>query len=178
MSEKRFLNILFIESIILITLGLCILILPKLTAVSFGVMLSSAFIAYGVYKTIISFILKNYGTGFFCNLLMGIFITTLGILLLLVPNVNLLWLIALIGVYFLLESMFSTAFMAKIKNIFNFWGCKYLTSIALFLIGLIIVLGLPTLSFWLVAVLSGIGFIIKGMGKNTLYLVNKNNYNI
>ena len=62
MSEKRFLNFIFIEGIKLTILGLCILILPKLTSLTFGVMLSSAFIAYGLYKIIISFINKNFAS--------------------------------------------------------------------------------------------------------------------
>ena len=44
--------------------------------------------------------------------------------------------------------------------------------------GLIIVLGLPSMSFWLVAVLSGVAFVVKGMSKMTLALANKNNYNL
>ena len=56
MSEKRFLNFIFIEGILLTVLGLCVIILPKLTSVTFGVMLSSVFIAYGLYKIITSFI--------------------------------------------------------------------------------------------------------------------------
>ena len=54
MSEKRLLNFIFIEGALLTLLGLCVLILPKLTSISFGVMLSVAFIVYGFYKIIIS----------------------------------------------------------------------------------------------------------------------------
>jgi len=178
MSEKRFLNFVFIEGTILMILGLCVLILPKLTSVSFGVMLSSIFIAYGIYKIITSIINKNYSSNLAWSLILGIFITTIGILLLLVPKINLLWLIALIGVFFLLESISSTVFMANVRNLFNFWGCKFFSAFVLFLVGLIIVLGLPSMSFWLVAVLSGVAFVVKGMSKMTLALANKNNYNL
>ena len=41
MSEKRFLNFIFLEGILLTALGLCVLILPKLTSLTFGVMLSA-----------------------------------------------------------------------------------------------------------------------------------------
>ena len=178
MSEKKFLNFMFIEGILLTVLGLCILILPKLTSLTFGVMLSSAFIAYGLYKIITAFINKNIATCMIWKIFLGIYLTTIGILLLFVPKISLLWLVALTGVYFILESISSTAFMAQIRNVFNFWGCKYFTSIVLFLIGLIIIVGLPIISFWGVCILSGIGFLIKGMTKKTLYLINKNNYNI
>lgn len=176
MSEKRFLNFMCIEGALLTILGLCILILPKLTSLSFGVMLASAFIAYGLYKLAAAIVNRNYHKHFVCEILLGLFLLTIGILLFLVPKINLLWLIALIGVYFLLQSIMTTSFLAQIKNVFNFWGCKFFSTIALFLIGLIIVLGLPVMSFWLVALLSGVGFLIKGMSKTTLALVNKNNY--
>jgi len=59
MSEKRFLTFMFIEGLLLTILGLCILILPKLTSLTFGVMLSVAFITYGAYKTIMSIINRS-----------------------------------------------------------------------------------------------------------------------
>ena len=112
------------------------------------------------------------------NIFLAIYILTIGILLLFVPKISLLWLIALIGVYFLLETISSMAFMSQIRNTFNSWGCKFFSTFVLFLVGIIIVLGLPVMSFWLVALLSGIALLVKGMAKNTIYLANKNNYNI
>ena len=72
----------------------------------------------------------------------------------------------------------STVFIAQIRSIFNFWGYKFINSIILFLIGFIIVLGLPVMSFWVVAILSGLAFLVKGMTKMTLSLANRNTYNI
>lgn len=178
MSEKRFLNFMFLEGIILTVLGLCVLILPKLTSLTFGVMLSSAFIAYGLYKLIVSFVNRNYAMNILWNVFLAIYIITIGVLLLLVPKISLLWLMALIGVYFLFESISSTVFIAQIRSVFNFWGYKFLSAIILFLIGLLIVLGLPVMSFWVVAILSGLAFLVKGMTKMTLSLANRNNYNI
>lgn len=178
MSEKRFLNFIFLEGILLTILGLCILILPKLTSVTFGVMLSASFITYGVYKLVTSFINRNYVLNLFWNLFLAMLILTVGILLLFVPKISLLWLIAFIGIYFLLESISSAAFMSQIRNSFNSWECKFFSTVILFLVGLVIVVGLPVLSFWLVALLSGIALLVKGMTKNTIYLANRNNYNI
>ena len=96
MSEKRFLNFMFLEGIILTVLGLCVLILPKLTSLTFGVMLSSAFIAYGLYKLIVSFVNRNYAMNILWNIFLAIYIITIGILLLFVPKISLLpqWRIA------------------------------------------------------------------------------------
>ena len=176
MSEKRLLNFIFIEGLLLTALGLCVLILPKLTGLTFGVMLSSSFIAYGLYKIITSIINKNYISNIVWSVFLGVLVLTIGILLLFVPKISLLWLIALIGVFFLLESISSMAFMAKMRSMFNFIGCKGFAGMVLFLMGLIIILGLPVMSFWVVAILSGIAFLVKGMSKITLAFANQNNY--
>ena len=178
MSEKRFFNFIFIEGLLLLVLGLCVLILPKLTSVTFGVMLSAAFITYGIYKAVVSIINKNYVSNMLFSIFLGIFILTIGVLLLLVPRVSLLWLIALIGVFFLLETVSSVAFVSKMRNMFNSIACKGFAAFVLFIVGLSIILGLPVMSFWMVAMLSGIAFVVKGMAKITLALVNRNNYNV
>ena len=178
MSEKRFLAFMFIEGLLLMILGLCVLILPKLTSLTFGVMLSAAFISYGAYKAVMSIINRGYGYNVLFEIFLGIFLAVIGILLLFVPKINLLWLIALTGVYFLLESISGTAFVSQVRNIFNFWGCKMFAIGVLFLIGLIIILGLPLMSFWAVAILSGTALLIKGMSKMSMHFANKNNYKI
>ena len=176
MSEKTCLNCIIIEGFILTALGLCILILPKLTSLSFGVMLCIVFLSYGVYKIISSILNKNYHPCFILSLSLGIFLTTLGILLLMVPEISILWLIALIGVYFLFDSIMTGSYTAKIKNFCNFWWLKLISSFILFLTGLIIILGLPVISFWFVTMLSGIALLCKGMTKTLIGIVNKNNY--
>jgi uncharacterized membrane protein HdeD (DUF308 family) len=178
MSEKRFFNFIFIEGLLLLVLGLCVLILPKLTSVTFGVMLSAAFITYGIYKAVVSIINKNYVSNIIYSVFLGIYILTIGVLLLLVPRISLLWLIALIGVFFLMESISSVVFISKMRNISNSLACKGFAALVLFLVGLIIILGVPVMSFWMVALLSGIAFVVKGMAKMTLSLVNRNNYNV
>ena len=178
MSEKRFLNFIFIEGLLLMVLGLCVLILPKLTTLTFGVMLSVAFIIYGIYKIVISIVNKNYVMNIIYSIFLGLFILTIGILLLLVPKVSILWLVALIGVFFLLESISSVSFISKMRSMFSSLICKGVAAVVLFLVGLIIILGLPIMSFWVVAILSGTALLIKGMAKMSLALANKNNYNI
>ena len=178
MSEKRLLNFIFIEGFLLMLLGLCVLIVPKLTSMTFGVMLSVAFITYGLYKIVTSFINRGFLSNIVWSIFLGGMVLTIGVLLLLVPRVSLLWLIALTGVFFLLESISSFSFMSKIRTMFNFVGCKGFAAFILFLFGLIIIIGLPVMSFWVVAMLSGIALLVKGMSKITLSLANRNNYNI
>ena len=176
MSEKKFITGIFIEGLILTVLGLCTLIIPKLTTLSYGVMLSIVFMAYGLYKILHSVFYKNYAPAFLYCLLLGSFVFVLGVLLLFVPDINLLWLIALTGVYFLLESISLKTFAAQIRNMYGFWIYVLLASCIIYLSGLIIILGIPVMSFWLVTVISGICFLVKGTAKLSVYFINRNNY--
>ncbi len=178
MTEKRFLCCIMTEGIMLLILGLCVLILPRLTELSYGVMLAGAFITYGVFKIINSIMNKTYGFGIIYGILMGMFLLTLGSLYLFVPKINLLWLIEFTGIYFILESIASTVFAYYLKNRYNYWGGKLFASIILFAVGLLIILGVPVMSFWMVTVLAGIAMVIKGFSKFTLSSVNLYNYNI
>ena len=76
MTEKRFLCCIMTEGIMLLILGLCVLILPRLTELSYGVMLAGAFITYGVFKIINSIMNKTYGFGIIYGILMGMFLLT------------------------------------------------------------------------------------------------------
>ena len=178
MSEKKLLNFIFVEGLLLTILALCVLILPKLTSVTFGVMLSASFITYGLYKITSSIVNRNYISNIIWSIFLGLFILTVGILLLFVPKISLLWLIALIGTFFLLESISAVAFISKMRTMFNLIGCKGFAAFVLFLIGVVIIITLPLLSFWTVAMLCGIAMLIKGMAKISLSLANRNNYNI
>lgn len=178
MTEKRFLSCIMTEGIILLILGLCVLIIPRLTELSYGVMMACAFITYGFYKIINSIINKTYGFGIIYGVLMGIFLSAIGVLIFFVPKVNILWLIELTGIYFIIESLASTVFSYYLKNRYNYWGGKLFSSIISFAVGLLIILGVPVMSFWLVTVLAGVAMLIKGFTKLTLAAVNLYNYNI
>ena len=121
---------------------------------------------------------RTYTLNSIFSLLIGVFATTVGILLLFVPKISLLWLIALIGVYFILESLSSTSFAIKMKEVYHYSNFKLFSAIVLFVAGLIMILGIPVMSFWAVTVLSGIALLIKGVAKFTIALSNFNNYHI
>lgn len=173
MPEKKFLSYIFIEGAILTFIALCILIIPKITELSFGIVLCCGFIIYGFYKIINSIFNKNYLRGYITEMLLGVFLSVIGILLILVPKVSILWLIAMTGIYFLLESLQTSVFISQIRTMYNSWGCKYFSGGVLLFVGLLIITALPAMSFWVVAMLSGLGFLIKGMSKIMLYNSNK-----
>ncbi len=60
MTEKRFLNFILIEGILLSVLGICMLMLPKVTSLTFGLMICIALIVCGIYKIAHAIVTRNY----------------------------------------------------------------------------------------------------------------------
>ncbi len=178
MTEKRFLNFVLFEGILLALIGVGMLLLPKITSITFGLMICIGFIAYGIYKVINAIVTRNYSRHFVLNIILGVILATLGILLLTVPTFNLVILTAIIGIYFLIESVSSTAFAVQNRKTLYWWWAIALVAILQFLIGLMIILGLPNTAFWVVGILAGINFLITGMIMISLYISNKYIYNI
>ena len=173
MTEKRFLSFVLIEGILLSVLGLGMLMLPKITTISFGLMLCLTFIVYGGYKVINAILTKNYSRHFVLNVVSGLLLFLTGVFLFMSPMFNLLLITSAIGVYFILESISSIAFAVQNKNTLYFWWLAILVGVMQFLLGLIIILGLPSTALWVVGILAGINFLIAGVVLISMYISTK-----
>ena len=173
MTEKRFLSFVLVEGILLSALGLAMLMLPKITTISFGLMLCLTFIIYGGYKVINAILTRNYSRHFVLNIVAGALLFLTGVFLFMAPMFNLILITSAIGVYFILESIGSIAFAVQNKNTLYFWWLEILVGIMQFLLGLIIVLGLPSTALWVVGILAGINFLIAGVVFISMYLSTK-----
>lgn len=173
MTEKRFLSFVLIEGILLSVLGLGMLVLPKITTISFGLVLCLTFIVYGGYKVINAILTRNYSRHFVLNIVTGLLLFLTGVFLFMAPMFNLLLITSAIGVYFILESISSIAFAVQNKNTLYFWWLAILVGVMQFLLGLIIILGLPSTALWVVGVLAGINFLIAGVVFISMYLSTK-----
>ena len=173
MTEKRFLSFVLIEGILLSVLGLGMLVLPKITTISFGLMLCLMFIVYGGYKVINAILTRNYSRHFVLNIVTGLLLFLAGVFLFMAPMFNLLLITSAVGVYFILESISSIAFAVQNKNTLYFWWLAILVGVMQFLLGLIIILGLPSTALWVVGVLAGINFLIAGVVLISMYISTK-----
>lgn len=177
MTEKKFLSFILTEGILLTVLGLGMLMLPKITTITFGMMLCLGFIIYGGYKTINAFMMRNYIRHFVLNMMLGIMLVAAGVLLFMAPMFNLVLITSIIGVYFLIESISSTAFAIQNRKTLYLWWANIVVSVMQFLLGLIIIIGLPSTALWVVGVLAGINFLIAGMTMISMFIATKYAYN-
>ena len=169
MTEKRFLSYVLTEGILLTILGLAMLMLPKVTTITFGMMICLAFIIYGGYKAINAILTRNYTRHFILNIILGLILMALGIFLLIT---------SIIGVYFLLESVSTCAFAIQNRKTLYFWWADIPVAVLQFLLGLIIILGLPSTALWVVGILAGVNFLITGMIMISMFIATKYTYSI
>lgn len=162
MSERKFLNCIITEGVLLFLLGLFMLILPKVTPLSFGFIVSFSFISYGLYKAFNAFIMRNMSLHYIIEVLSGIMLASAGILLLFLPYVNLMLVIALTGCYFFLASLSSSSRTEQVKGILKLRGYGYFVSFIQFLFGLITVFILPSGAVWITGILISLDFLLSG----------------
>ena len=178
MTEKRFLSYVLTEGILLTILGLAMLMLPKVTTITFGMMICLAFIIYGGYKAINAILTRNYTRHFILNFILGLILMALGIFLFMAPMFNLVLITSIIGVYFLLESVSTCAFAIQNRKTLYFWWADIPVAVLQFLLGLIIILGLPSTALWVVGILAGVNFLITGMIMISMFIATKYTYSI
>ena len=173
MAESRFLSFVLTESILMLSLGLGMLILPKVTMISFGFMMCFAFIAYGGFKIITAILTKNFSKHFILDIFTGLVLFINGIMLFAVHLVDIMWIIGLAGVYFILKSLSSSSFMVQTRKTLNFWWmCLFLSVIELLFGGIIIIM-LPSAALWLIGLLTGMDFILSGIVYMNMYISTK-----
>ena len=173
MTESRFLSFVLTESLLLLCLGLGMLILPKVTMISFGIMMCLSFVAYGGFKMLSAIMTRNFSRHFVLDIFTGLILLINGIVLFTAPMVDIMWIIGLAGVYFILKSLSSSAFMVQTRKTLNFWWmCLFLALMEL-MFGIIIIIMLPSAALWLIGVLAGMDFILSGIVYMNMYISTK-----
>ena len=171
MSEKRFLSFILTEGIISVVLGLILLILPKITDITFGLLLSLVMIIFGGYHSITSFISRNFDSHYILNIISGLILLTAGILLFFAPIVEMIVIVLLIGLYFILESISSSIFALQTINIFYFWKAKLFVALIQLFFGLMLIILFSSL--WLAGIFIGADMIICGIVLLNMYYSKK-----
>lgn len=173
MSENKFLSCVITESVLLLALGLGMLILPKITLISFGLMMCISFIIYGGFKIINALITKNFSRHFILDIIVGLILFLSGVMLFAAPFMDIMIIIGLCGVYFILKSISSSAFSVQTRKTLNFWWMCLFLAIPELIFGFLIIVLLPSAALWLIGVLAGLDFILTGIVYMNMYLSTK-----
>ena len=173
MSENRFLSFVLTESILLLTLGLSMLILPKVTIISFGFMMCLSFIIYGGFKIICAIMTRNFSRHYILDIIVGLILVVTGLCLFIMPVFDIMIIVGLGGVYFILKSLSSSAFSIQTRKTLNFWWMCLFLAILELLLGIIVIIMIPSGALWFIGVLTGIDFILSGMVYTNMYISTK-----
>ena len=173
MSENKFLSYVLTESILLLCLGLGMLILPKVTMISFGFMMCLSFILYGGYKVISAILTRNFSRHYILDIIVGLILFINGVLLFAAPVFDIMLIIGFTGVYFILKSISSSAFTVQTRKTLNFWWMCLFLAILELLLGILVIIMLPSAALWLIGILTGMDFILSGMVYMNMYISTK-----
>ena len=163
MSENKFLNYIMVEGILSIITGLFILLAPKITELSFGFTLCISYLIYGLYKIITGYLNKNVTKFYFNEILTGIIITNTGVLLFFTPIMNIMHIIALLGIYLIFQSISSSAFSFRIKNSFNIWWINLVAAFFELFLSIFVIISLSSSALWFAGILTGIDLLMRGI---------------
>ena len=154
MTEKRLLSFIITEGVLAVILGLCLLILPKITMLTFGFILSITFIIYGGYRIISSVLTRNYSMYFMLNFFAGVILLLSGGILFFAPVVDVMLISSALGVYFILTSLSVSAFGIRGSGIIE--GQKLLFILSSFEIiwSLIVITTLSSSALWLAGIIA------------------------
>ena len=173
MSENRFLKFVLTESILLLLLGLGMLILPKITMISFGFMMCFSFVVYGIYKIISAISTRLFSRHFILDIIVGLILSITGLCLFFAPIFDLMIIIGLAGVYLILKSLSTSAFAVQTRKMLNFWWMCMFLAIFELMLGVLVIIMLPSAALWLIGILTGMDFILSGIVYMNMYISTK-----
>ena len=170
MTESRFLSYILTESILLLFLGLGMLILPKISILSFGYAMFIAFIIYGGFKCISAILTRYFSRHYVLDIIIGLILFTNGIFLFFLNIMDIMCIIGLTGVYFILKSISAFSFTIQTRKTLNFWWMCLFLAIFELIFGVAVIIVFPSAALWLIGVLTGLDFILSGVVLMNMYI--------
>jgi len=145
--------------IALILIGVLAVVLAGTTTLFSMIMLASLLIAGGGVQLVNT--LKTYrGEGFFLSLITSIFYITVGVLLLLNPQVGGISLTLLLSAFYMVGGM--SKMIVSAVNRFANWGWMFFSGFIAFILGLLILMEWPQSGLWVIGLFVGIDLITVG----------------
>ena len=163
MSEKKLLNFIITEGVLLLCLGLGMLLIPKLTPISFANALCFSFLVYGLYKTINGILIRNYAGYFMMNIISGLILFVTGFIILFSAFFDIFPITSLTGLYFITESLTTSAFAFRGRSLLRLRASAFILSLFQLFLGMFVILCIPPSAIWVAGLFAGIDFLLSGV---------------
>ncbi len=150
------------EGIILVLLGLLAIILPPIATVAFTIIIGWIFLVSGIVGLITTF-WARYSPGFWWSLISAIIGIAAGVVLLLWPISGAVSLTLVLIAFFVIEGVVTIMFALDHKReLSGRWGWMLVSGIVDFVLGAMILAGLPSTAIWAIGLLVGINMVFGG----------------
>ena len=149
------------------------LILPKFTSITIGVLFCISIFVYGIYKIVSAINTRNFSKHYPLNLVLGILLAILGLVLFFKPMINFWIILSFLGLNFILESISTTAFAIQTRKLLYLWWVNLFVALFQLLTGILFILTIPTGSFWIIGIFVGLNFLFAGIVLINMFISNK-----
>ena len=146
-----------IGGIILVILGLIGMFLPEFATGLFHVLLAAILVLGGIIFFIAGF------SGGWLNYLVGIILLIVGILMFIYPSESLSALTFLMATWFLLMGIVQTIFAFAVRSEYRGWWSPLIVGILSFILGILVFMGWPENSRWIIGLFAGIELFLDGI---------------
>lgn len=168
-SIKRFYNSFLVEGLFLLIVGALLMILPAVSTLAVGFIISVGLILVGIHKLINSIIRRDEIDKSWLSMLIALLLIVTGIYLTVKPFISLLLLTMGVALYFILEGINAITLSIKTRKILKYWWIGILTGLLQFALAFIIIFGLPTTALITLGILIGINMIFTGINFISVY---------
>ena len=170
---KKHHNFFLTEGIFALVIGILMLVLPAVSSIAIGVIVSVGLILVGIHK-LISAIVRRKETGkAWIQMLIAVILIGTGIYMTMNPMFNLLVLTIGIALYLIFEGISSMSIAIEERRILKYWWMGIVAAIVQFFLAFLIIYMLPAAAILTIGILVGINLIFTGISLISFYAGTK-----
>ena len=168
-TVKRFCNTFLVEGVFLLVIGMLLLVLPQVSTMALGLVISVALIIGGIYKFISSVIRRDEIEKSWLSAMIALLMIVTGVYLTIRPLFSLFVLTMAVGLYFVLEGVNSMIMAFEGKGVLKHWWVGIFAGLAQFALAFIILFGLPGTALYTIGILIGVSMLLSGIALISVY---------
>ena len=166
---KRHHNFFLTEGLFALVIGIIMLILPAVSSIAIGVIVSVGLILVGIHKLISSIVRRDEMEKAWLQMLIALLLIGSGIYMTMNPMFNLLVLTMGIALYLILEGINSMSTAIQERHFLQYWWMGIIAAIVQFFLAFLIIYMLPAAAVLTIGVLVGVNLIFTGISLISFY---------
>lgn len=166
---KRHHNFFLVEGLFALIIGVLMLVLPAVSSIAIGVIVSVGLILIGIHKLISSIVRRDEMEKAWLQMLIAVILIGAGIYMTMNPLFNLLVLTMGIALYLILEGISSMSTAIEERRVLKYWWMGIVAAIVQFFLAFLIIYMLPAAAVLTIGILVGVNLIFTGIAMISFY---------